>query len=222
MMVYLSSISLAQTSQPKSDFQIWNETVVSIPLVKTKDKDGKESEKLSFLVFGVLRFGQNLTRSVDNRIGFGFDIKLNNLITLSPTYLYRGGEPFRSRKEYEHRVRFDLTLEKKWKSFSIKDRNRLEYRIRNSRSNAVRYRNKFTLRIPVYKDGKEIFAPFVADEPFYDFSARAWSANEFSAGISKKFDKNVSAEFFYLLKNNRGNSLKYINAFGVNLKFKID
>lgn len=222
IVVCLSTSSLAQPSVPVSDFQIWNETVISIPLVKTKKKDGKEGEKLSLLLFGVLRFGQNLTRAVDGRIGFGFDLKLNNLITLSPTYLYRGGEPFRNRKEYEHRIRFDLTFEKKWKAFSIKDRNRVEYRFRNSRADSVRYRNKFTLRIPVYKDGKELFAPFVAEEPFYDFSARAWSSNEFSAGISKQFNKSVSAEFFYLLKNNRGSSPKYINAFGVNLKFKID
>lgn len=196
--------------------------MVSLPLVKTKSKDGKENEKISLLLIGVLRIGQNPTRLVDNRLGFGFDVKLNKLITLSPTYLYLAGEPIRNKKEFEHRLRFDLTVEKKWKAFSIADRNRVEYRIRNSRSDSVRYRNKFTLKIPVYRDGKEIFAPFAADEPFYDFSEHSWSSNEFSAGISRKFDKNISADFFYLLKNNRGNSLKYINAFGVNLKFKIN
>jgi hypothetical protein len=214
--------AFAQTDPPEDDVQFWNETTVSAPLLKKKDENGKDVEKIGVFVFGNLRVGRNVSRPVDERIGAGLDFYVNKYLTFSPSYLYSAAQPYKGRKEFEHRVRFDLTAGKSWSKFSIKDRNRVEYRIRHSRSDSVRYRNRITLSVPVKKDDKEIFTPFVADEVYYDFSEKEWSRNEFSAGISKKFNKNYSADFFYLLRNNTGNVLKRINVFGVNLKIKID
>ena len=209
------TININSQSAPERDNQFWNETTVTIPIENT-------DKKLSVFVSGNLRIGSNFRRFVDERIGAGFEYKFNQNISYSSSYLYRAGQPIKNRNEYEHRVRFDLTFENKWKTFSIKDRNRIEYRIRNSRKDSVRYRNKFQVKVPVKKDGKEIFAPFVADEPYYDFSINKFTRNEISAGISKKFNKNFSADFYYMLQNNRGNSFKYINIAGVNLKFTVD
>ncbi|MEO6587895.1 MAG: hypothetical protein ABIP06_01090, partial [Pyrinomonadaceae bacterium] len=95
---------------------------------------------------------------------------------------------------------------------------------------SVRYRNKTTLKISIKSDGKEVFSPFVADEPFYDFREKAWTRNEFSAGISKDFvgkffgaakDRKITTEFFYMLQNNRGTSFKYVNIFGAYLKIDL-
>lgn len=213
--IILIAISVKAQSAPERDTQFWNETTVSIPIKNTDDK-------LSVFISGTLRMGQNVRHFVDERIGAGFEYKFNKNISYSSSYLYRAGQPLKNRKEYEHRVRFDLSLENKWKNFSLKDRNRVEYRIRHSRSDSVRYRNKIQLKIPVKKDGKELFAPFIADEPYYEFSVKKFTRNEFSAGISKKFSKNFSADFFYMLQNNRGNSFKYVNIGGVNLKFTVD
>lgn len=207
---------------PERDFQSWNDIQISFPLIKTKDKNGKEVERLSFFVSGTLRFGQNISRFADERSGAGFDIFVNKYVSLSPSYLYRAGQPFAGRKEYEHRLRFDVNLEKKWSSFSIRDRNRVEYRIRNSRSDSARYRNRIQLRIPVKRDGKEIFTPFIGTEPFYDFEAKQWTRNEFSPGISRKFSSNASGDFYYMLQTNRGNAFKTVNIVGVSLKFKVD
>lgn len=216
-----SIAAFPQSTLPDSDFQVWNETTLAFPVIKSKDKNGKTVDQLSLLLFGVLRLGQNRLYPVDKRIGVGFDARINGNFSFSPTYLYRAGQPFRNRNEYEHRLRFDVSYDKKWKKFSIKDRARIEYRFRNSRQDTVRFRNKFTLRVPVNKDGKELFAPFVAEESFYDFQAKTWSSNEFSIGISKKLTSSLSSEFFYLLRNNR-TGLKTINVVGVNLKFRID
>jgi hypothetical protein len=221
-LLMLSVLCKAQSDPPVKDFQIWTETSVSVPLIKEKTPDGKSVERLSIFFFGTLRLGQNRAYPVDKRLGVGFDIRLNDHFTFSPIYLYRAGEPGRDRKEYEHRIRFDLTFDHKWKRFSIKNRDRIEYRIRHSRADSVRFRNKFTFKVPVTKNEKELFAPFVADEPFYDFHEKAWTRNEFSAGISKKINKNLTADFFYILQNNRGSTLKYVNGVGVNLKFKLD
>ena len=212
----------AQSTVPESDFQVWNETTLTIPVIKEKDSNGKEVERLSAILIGVLRFGQNRLAFVDERIGGGFDLRLINNFSFSPTYLYIAGQPGRGRKDFEHRIRFDLNYQKKWKHFSIKDRNRVEYRIRHGRDDSVRYRNKFTITVPVLKDDKELFAPFIADEPYYDFAAEQWSRNDLSVGIGKKFSNTTSAEIFYTWRHNRSGLPKDINAIGVNLKFKID
>ena len=222
LLLFSNVFVFSQAEPPETDFQIWNDTTVTIPLIKTTDSAGKETEKLNLLINGTLRFGGNATRFADERIGFGFEIPVNKYLTLTPNYLYRAGQPYKGRKEYEHRVRFDATIGKKWSKFSLRDRNRIEYRIRNSGSDSVRYRNRLTLSVPVVKDKKELFAPFVATEPFYDFKAKQWTRNEFSAGISKTFTDNYSADFYYLLQNNRGNVLRKLNVFGINFKIKID
>lgn len=208
--------------QSDTDFQVWNETTLVVPVVKVKDKTGKESDKLSLLVLGVLRLGQNRLFPGDIRIGAGFDLKFNKYWSFAPTYVYRRGEPVRNAKEFEHRLRFDLTVGNKWKNFSLKDRSRVEYRIRSNRSNSVRYRNRFTYSFPVRKGGKEIFSPFVADELYYDLTAKEFSTNEITAGISRKLSKNVSADFFWLRRDIRTGQIRHLNGFGTNLKIRID
>ena len=209
-------------SSPETDTQFWSETKVYFPLVKKTDENGKKTDRMSFFIAGNLRTGQNFRHFVDERIGAGIDLTLTKNVSVSTSYLYRAGQPLKNRKEFEHRVLFDLNLENKWKTFSIKDRNRIERRIRNARSDSTRYRNKIQLKIPVKKDGKEIFAPFVADEPYYDFSQNKWNRNEFSAGINKKIFGKVSADFFYLLQTNDTQILKTVHVFGVNLKFSAE
>lgn len=223
LFIFSCAESFSQTAAPpKDDVQFWSETSVSFPLLKKTDEKGKQSEKIGFFLNGTLRFGGNVSRLADKRIGFGFDFFVHKNITLSTSYFYRAAEPYRNRKEFEHRVRFDVSLGKSWSRFSIRDRNRIEYRIRNSTADSVRYRNKFQLNVPVTKRQKTILTPFVATEPFYDFRQRAWTRNEFSAGVSRKINDNLTADFFYLLQNNRGNVLRTINVFGVNLKVKVD
>lgn len=222
MLFVLAASTTLVHAQAPSDFQVWNETTLVFPVVKTNDKGGKEVDKLSILTFGVLRLGQNRLYPVDARVGAGFDLRLNKYFNFSPTYVYRRGEALRNRKEFEHRLRFDLTVGNKWKNFSLRDRSRVEYRIRNSRQDSVRYRNKFTFAFPVrYKD-KEIFSPFVADEWYYDFTAKEFSTNEISAGITRKLNKNTTADFFYVRRDFNNGQLRSLNGVGVNMKIRID
>ena len=218
--LYLTAAN-AQTL-PDSDFQVWNETALVVPVVKERDKAGKESDRLSLLFFGSIRLGQNRMYPADVRVGTGFDLKLNKYWSFSPTYLYRRGEPIRARKEYEHRLRFDLTVGNKWKHFSVKDRSRIEYRIRNSRDDSVRYRNKFTFAFPVRHKDREIFSPYVSDEVYYDFTAKEFTTNEISVGISRKLSKNVSTDIFWLRRDFSSGQIRYLNAIGANLKIRID
>jgi hypothetical protein len=210
----------AQTLPPETDFQIWSEATFSLPVVRAKDEKGKTFDRLSLLLITSLRLGQNRLAPVDERIGGGFDLVLNKHFSVSPTYLYIAGQPSRELSNYEHRLRFDGTYSHKLKHFAIKDRNRIEYRQRQ-RISTYRYRNKFTLSVPVKSGGKELFTPFISDEPYYDFTVKTWVRNDFSPGIQKTFNDKLSAEFFYLWRANRFGRPRDVHAFGVNLKVKL-
>ncbi len=213
--------NFAQTTQIEKDTNIWTETSLTFPIIKSKDKKGKEFDRFTFSINGTLRLGRNVSRPTDERIGFGFAYRLNKYVSFSSEYLYRGYQPFRGRSDLEHQFRFAATLEKKWTNFSIADRNQIEYRIRNSRQDSVRYRNRLRFNYPILKNGKEIITPFVSTEPYYEFQTNKFSHNELFIGIGRKFNPNFSADFFYLLVNDRSNP-KTINGFGVNLKFRIE
>lgn len=220
--LFIVCSSINAQSTPDSDFQVWNETTLIVPLVKETDDKGKSVDRLSLLILGNLRLGQNRLFPVDRRVGAGFDLRLNNSFSFATTYYYRNGEDVRNRRDTEHRVRFDLTYGKKWKKFAIKDRNRVEYRIRNSRPDSVRYRNKFTFSVPVMKREKEFITPFVADEFYYDFREKEFTRNEINLGISKKLTSNISTEVFYLLRQNRSGTIRTIHGIGTTLKIRLD
>lgn len=211
-----------QSTPPRNESQFWNETQFIIPLKIEKDSKGKEFDRVSLIISGTLRIGRNWQHLVDERIGFGFDFKINKYLTLSPSYLYREDQPYSGKKEKESRFRFAATLEKKFNNFSLKNRNLVEYRYRYLNiANSTRYRNKLIFSIPILKEKKELFTPFIADEVYYDFSTKAWTRNEISGGITKKLNNKFSADFFYLYQRNRGNTLKNIHAAGINLKLRL-
>ncbi len=216
------SPALAQTSAPdRLDNQLWHETQLVVPLVK-KDESGKTIEKLSLFVNGSLRFGRNISRLTDKRIGFGFHYQHNKYISFTPSYIYIAPQSAAGAKVYESRLRFAVNLENSWQKFSVDDRNLVEYRFRNILSDSVRYRNPLRFRFPIKKDKKELLVPFAANEIYYDFQAKTFSRNEFSIGASRKISSNVTANFFYLLRINKGNFPKQLNVFGVDLTIKLD
>lgn len=221
--LFCVSFSAAQApAADTTDNQFWNETQVIFPLVKKKDAKGKSIDKLSFFLNGNLRIGQDFRHFVDERIGFGFIYKANKYVSLTPSYIYVAQQPTPTRKLYESRLRFAVGLENHWKNFAMDDRNLVEYRLRNSTADSVRYRNKFRFAVPVKKDDKEIFTPYAADEVYYDFHLKAISRNELTLGVTRKLTSNLSADFFYLWQTNKTGSPKNVNVFGINLKIKID
>ncbi len=216
------AVSAAGQEGNETDGQFWNETKLYLPSFEVTEDDGSKRKVATPFIMGTIRIGQNFRHFVSERIGFGVDIPINKNWKFTPSYYYIAEQPVRNSRSFEHRLRFEVTGEKKWKNLSISDRNRIEYRIRHNRGDSVRYRNKFKVKIPVRHNDNELFSVFVADEPFYDFRAKEFSRNEFSAGVEKKFTPKASAEFFYMLQSNTGSRLKSVNIAGINLKFTID
>ncbi len=213
ILIFSVSSVVAQTGE---DTQFWNETTVEFPF----DPDNK---KVSGVIIGNLRVTDDISDLSDKRLGFAVKYKATKNLTIAPSYLFRvqtrsGGRSNR----YEHRLRFDITPKKSFKNVSIENRSRFEHRFKtDGRDDDTFYRNRTKLKIPVKKDDKTIFTPFVSNDTYFDIQAPNVYRNDAVGGISKKFTKNFTADFFYQYRRNFQSGTKHINVVGVNLKFKV-
>jgi hypothetical protein len=203
----------------KSEFQEWNEIQVIYPLLQGKDKKGKTIDRITATFSGIFRFGQkDLGAFVDNRAGLTLDFRANKFTHLYGAYQYRSDESLPGPRGYEQRVSAALGLEKPWQKFTFKERNMYEHAFRVNRAPTNRYRQRFQVSYSITKNKKELFAPYISEEGYWDLDVHNWARNEFYAGITKKFTKHFSADFFYI----RLDTLPVnANGIGTTLKFKL-
>ena len=213
LIIGMRGLCAAQFSQrpavQKSDTQEWNDVQLAIPLNKTVD----------LLVLGTLRFGQHVTQPVDERIGGGFNFRVKKYVYFSPTYQYLWTQPGPGRKSYEHRLSLATTFRLPFEKFTISDRNLFERRIRHPQIDSTRYRNRLQLEHPLNLGGLRVQG-FVSDEIFYDWSVRRWVRNRFAAGVSRRFNKHFTEDFYYARQNDGLTRPGDLNVFGTTLKVR--
>lgn len=205
----------AQTTY-KTDFQVWNDTQISIPLNKKKDLNAV------IWVFG--RFGNNVSTTTDARIGGLITKKLNKNVTIGGGYLYRYSNPTFIRSRYESRYlgiatfTVPLSKDKKW---TLVNRNMYQYEDRYSRPNATVIRNRAWVKREVTVGGKKI-EPFVSFETFYDFRLKDMARYRAQAGFSRKFDAKFSADFYYVRQNETGDRTRPGTLNGLGSSFRVN
>jgi len=210
----ISSVSLSQSN---SDLQFWNETIVSLPLITSKDENGKELDRFAIQFIGNFRLGRNTIQGGDKRIGAGFEYRFNKFISLQPSYLYRAETTRGRRTAFESRFRFALNLQKDWTKVQLRQRNMLDYRKRQSLANdPTFYRSRIQVIFPIKK-----FQPYVMDEVYYQFESKQIKRNRLFFGFTKRINKNLTSDFFYVWQRNRQGIIKNIHGFGVNLRIRI-
>lgn len=217
LFVLVLLFSLNAFPQTTTDVQFWNETVVTLPLIKSKDKDGKEFDRFSAQLIGNFRIGRNTIQGGDKRIGGGFEVRLNKYVTLQPSYIYRA-ETNRGRPTvYESRVRFAVNLQKDWSKIRLRNRNMIDYRQRKSRvEDPTFYRNRVQVLFP-----QKSFEPYIMNEFYYQFNTKQISRNRLFFGFNRRINKNLATDVFYVWQQNRSGAIKTIHAFGVNLRIRI-
>lgn len=204
-------------SQNSADVQFWNETVLNIPLVKSKDKEGKDFDRLTGQIIGNFRIGQNSIQGGDKRIGAGFEYRLNKFVTLQPSYIYRAETNRGRNTQYESRIRFAVNLQKDWSKIRLRNRNMIDYRQRKSRvEDPTFYRNRVQVLFP-----QKSFEPYVMNEFYYQFDTKQISRNRLFFGFNKRINKNLTTDTFYVWQQNRSGAIKTIHGFGVNLRIRI-
>lgn len=187
----LDGVSVAQTPvTPKSDFQLWHDTQLTIPLDKKVD-----------LVFqGTIRLGDNASQPVDNRMGGGFVFKINKYLSFNPFYFHRSARPPNGKHEIEDRLTIGATVRFPIKKFTLIDRNWIERRFRSPQVNATRHRNRVQLEHP-FTVNKQKFMFFISDEVFYDWRLKGWVRNRFGIGVSHAFNPHATLDVSYLRQN---------------------
>jgi Protein of unknown function (DUF2490) len=201
---------------PREDRQFWSETQIIKPLKDDRD----------LIIIGVVRFGREFQRPVDERIGGGIAFKLNKYLTVMPTYLYVDQQPYEGTRISEHRLIFNLTGKIALGKFTLTDRNLLERRVRHKSRDFTMYRNRLQIDHPA-RLGRFQFKPFLADEIFYSTQAgpygrQGWFRNRIAAGIIKQFGKRLNAEFFYLYQSDGISRPGNIHAIGTLFRIYLD
>jgi uncharacterized protein DUF2490 len=201
---------------PREDRQFWAETQIIKPLKDDKD----------LIIIGVLRFGREVRRPVDERIGGGIAFKMNRYMTLTPTYLYVDQQPYQGIRINEHRLILNLTGKIRLGKLTLTDRNLLERRVRHNSRDFTMYRNRLQIDYPA-RLGKFQFKPFLADEVFYSTQAgigvrQGWFRNRISAGIIRQISKRLNAEFFYLYQHDGLSRPGNVHAIGTLFRIYLD
>ncbi|RMG03693.1 MAG: DUF2490 domain-containing protein, partial [Acidobacteria bacterium] len=164
-------------AQDTDDIVNWNDVNFILPVIQ-ETKNGKKIDRLTLTFNGVLRIGRNLKRPIDERAGIGFSYHLNRNFSVGSSYLYRRSRPTEAPRQFEHRLNFFLTAEKKMKYLAIRNRFMTMYQIRHTKHDAIAQRNRLQFLFPIRKDDREILSPFVTDEIYYDFKTRKLYRND--------------------------------------------
>jgi hypothetical protein len=199
-----------QTIRPRNDNQIWTETQLAIPLDK----------KINLVLLGIVRFGRDVSRPVNERIGAGVSFKVGKYLTLFPFYLHVATQPTALVHSTEDRITLEAAFKFPARRFMIGDRNRVEFHDPGLGPNFTQYRNRMQIEHPLKLNSLEI-DPFVADEVFYDSILKAWFRNRFYVGAIKRINKYFTLELYYVRQNDSHAHPGDINALGSTFKFHL-
>lgn len=207
----------AQTS-PHPGFQSWNEIQLIVPLVRKKDAQGKNIDKVTAVFSGIARFGRSNYELVDNRYGVTVDFRLNKYVSSFGGTLYRRDELTDNAIRYETRLLGGAVISGFWRKFVFRDRNMFEHRVRNSRNDTNLYRQRIQISRPLKYKERELFSPFISEECYYEFTSGRWVQNEFYAGITRRLNAKTSLDIAYVRNDSRPTN---VNGLSMNLRIRV-
>lgn len=174
------------------------------------------NDRFSYRVAPELRFKNNFSDHYYTHLEFMLDWNTTKWLTLSPSYrhvLTLTGMSWQT----EPRPQMDITLKLKILSMDLSDRNRMEYRMKET-GESFRYRNKLTLKLP--KFGAPGFQSFMANEIFYDFDVNDLNKNRVYAGCEFTLMKSLKGSIQYLLESSYKNGTwNHVDVIGTNLRY---
>lgn len=164
-----------------SDWQYWNTDSIEYQNIKLEGEFYVEDNDCYY-------------KHVD--IGYSDDII--NWLEAGINYRY-----ITENEKEENRIHGNLTLKEKILNLKISDRNRLEYRIKET-DTAWRYRNRFRLEYPMLW-----ISPYVDDEifiPMTDSQSGTINQNRISAGLKIKLTSYASFKLYAMLISEKNDS----------------
>jgi len=115
----------------------------------------------------------------------------------------------------EDRPHIDLAYGWNWGDYKLKNRGRLEYRMRESRDDYFRFRNKLNVSLPIELGN---FKPYIADEIFYDFDADELNRNRIYLGAKTDLGGPAKLDVYYMRQDSKSSgSWTDINVIGAKI-----
>lgn len=195
---------------PTDDTQLWNEVQITAPLQK----------KVDLIFKGAFRLGRNLSHPVSESAAISIAYKATKFLTFETGYQYQAAQPYAGRKSYTNTLSFNGTVKFPLGKFTLSDRNQIERRFRNSRSDNTRYRNRLRVDYPL-AIGKTKFNVFVSNEVFFDVSAKRWARNRVAVGANKKLNKRLIGELYYMRQNDSFSNPGDLHIIGTILRIQL-
>ena len=201
----------AQRPIDEDDTQSWNDVQLTVPINKQVD----------FTTWGTFRFGKNITWLQDRRVAVGIVYKPLKFLSFQPFYWNIVARNSSGKFKQEHRLSLRATYRFPFKSFGLSHRSQFEWRIRKPR-NSWRWRPSLTFE----KDfPKKFFVSdlkfFATEEVFYDSILNKFSRNRFSIGVTKKINKKLSVDVYYMRQNDGFSIPGDLNVIGTSWKIKL-
>lgn len=200
----------------KTDFQLWNDTQLIVPLNEKKD--------WSAVLWVFERVGNTLKTTTDARIGGLITKRLNSRVTLGGGYLYRYSNPTFRQRRYENRylglatLTVPLSRNEKWQ---LVNRNLYQYEDRYRQPNTTILRSRFWVKRQV-TIAKKKFEPFVSIEPFYDTRLKRFARYRTQAGFSHNFNEKFGGDFFYVRQDETGGGSRPGTLNGIGTSFRVN
>jgi len=206
---FLAAAAYRACAYDNGDFQIWN----------TDYEDIKIARSVKFSMEQEFRFGENASELYYQHYDFGFVYGFDKMLDLG--FFYRLVlEKYRHKWREEDMPNVNATVKLDLWKFKFDDRNRLEYRHFRYKNDSVRYRNKFTLKLPFDFAGIKI-SPYSSDEIFIASDSTGFNENRFSSGLEFDLTKYAKADIYYMFKSNRISGDKWNSANVLGTKAKI-
>lgn len=207
--VALSSAVFGQSSDYE-DTQSWNDIQLSIPVHK----------KVDLVLTTTHRFGEDLSRYNEGRIGAGVSIKFHDRFSMAAGYNYIESRNTAGSFRTEHRYHVNGSYKFPLKKFGLSHRSQLEYRVRAS-GNSWRYRPSLTLEKALPERFLSKTKVFITEEPFYVSTTGKFSRNRISAGIKKTVNDHFSLDIYYLRQNDGFSRPGDLHVIGTAWKFSL-
>lgn len=195
------------------DFQYWSINGVSFDIDNnwtfTFDEELRFSEGGTNLYYQHSDFGLVYKNFADN-VDLGFNFR--------KVFTKQGRGEWNS----ENLPHLNITLKGRLFDLAVSNRSRFEYRDIDESENLFRYRNKFTINIPLEFTELKL-KPYLADEVFINFDEDGLNTNRLYSGLSYKFSKNISGSIFHLwqLRKPTGQGWgENINAIGTQFRIR--
>ncbi len=188
LLFFLIFLSLNVYSADKGE--LWNEIIVKY----------KAHKVLNLYLSFEQKFVQDFSLFGTHNYGFGAVVKPLSFLDIEMTYLF---EQEKENNVWENEHRLGLVPKLKWKlitlDFSL--RNRLEYRIFETK-NEWRLREQIKIKRTFDLIVIEL-TPFLAEEMFISFKEGEYNQNRLSIGLTLGFNKHFEMSLYYMLNSRK-------------------